>query len=452
MKRIGNLAGINLRYIGLGWKTALCSVTLLAAALGLEGCGQSAKYTSAVSTNDQVKNYFSGSMAARNGGFTGDRIVVDRSANTIVVSNINVTFETGTVAAASTGFANLSLNAVEEALSGGGEALTAQNPAITGTWLYEVPGVVALGELYRVGGDPSDYVPVAMASSDACPTNTEPLQFVYVTTPSPYPSWNYDARHPYTYGTVDVSAQGSTIQFNQNYYAIGASTGLAATTAPVNALSSGGCSETAYGYVIAQPINTTGENSRDYTYSSVIAKQQLLSGTAPNNTYDALGIVVPATSVSPATLAKATYRGMLYNPNNYVEFSYDHTTYPVGFGDVNGSSAACSALKALLPPSAAYLIYGGEYPTNDLSGASAENCDVAIDLGTEDSSTHGFFPNATVYLAPGSIHNSGSSLVTDLAIAVAGPVESRNMIFLTYYGGANVQSPLGVYLFQNTTN
>ena len=94
-------------------------------------------------------------------------------------------------------------------------------------------------------------------------------------------------------------------------------------------------------------------------------------------------------------------------------------------------------------------IYGGEYPTplSASTTSGSESCDVAIDLGTQDTTNNGYFPNATMYLAPGVL-NSGTTAISRSAIAIAGTVDGHKAIFLTYYGGASQANSLGIYLFQ----
>jgi hypothetical protein len=133
-------------------------------------------------------------------------------------------------------------------------------------------------------------------------------------------------------------------------------------------------------------------------------------------------------------------------------------------------------VAALPSPNA---IYGGEFLSttaggnvNDPSGAiGSEDCDVAIDLGTQDSTTSGLFPNATVFIGsnypPFSTSHTwicsdtGSTCAVSFpAVAVVGKVQGQYVIFVAASAGStpaarlpdsfgNRQAqPLGIYLFQ----
>jgi hypothetical protein len=124
-------------------------------------------------------------------------------------------------------------------------------------------------------------------------------------------------------------------------------------------------------------------------------------------------------------------------------------------------------------------LYGGEFLTitgtgavNDPSGASgSENCDTAIDLGIQDSTTNGLFPNATVFIGsnyppfsaanPWICTDTGSICAVSFpAAAVVGQVQGQYVIFLVASAvsspaaqlpdgsGNRPSQPIGIYLFQ----
>jgi hypothetical protein len=101
------------------------------------------------------------------------------------------------------------------------------------------------------------------------------------------------------------------------------------------------------------------------------------------------------------------------------------------------------------------MLYGGDYPGNNPSAASVQsnggfgNCDFAIDLGAQDASTNGLFPNAIVYVGSGF----GGKTFTPYhfsAVAIAGPLGGKNAIFVI--GEDLTGSPnqaWGIYLLQS---
>jgi hypothetical protein len=179
------------------------------------------------------------------------------------------------------------------------------------------------------------------------------------------------------------------------------------------------------------------------------------------------------------------------NQANKVAGSYDITVLASAFGDHTASSQACSTLQSSLAANngqgaktvaalpSANSVYGGEFLTttstgavNDPTGASgSENCDVAIDLGTQDPANNGSFPNATVFIGsnyppysasdPWICTDTGSTCsVSFPAAAVVGTVQGQYVIFVVASsasspaaqlpaGGGNRQpQPVGIYLFQ----
>jgi hypothetical protein len=195
--------------------------------------------------------------------------------------------------------------------------------------------------------------------------------------------------------------------------------------------------------------------------------------------------------VDVGAVITAQYDGFIYAPLNGAHESYDITVLASAFGDHAATSPACSTLQSSLtansrqgsgnvpaPPSANSL-YGGEFLTttstgtvNDPTGASgSENCDVVIDLGTQDSVSNGLFPNAKIFIGsnypPFSASNPWTCAGTTCAVsfpaaAVVGKVQGRYVIFLVASAASNPSArlpdnfgnaaaqPVGIYLFQKT--
>src|SRR5262249_52345091 len=143
-----------------------------------------------------------------------------------------------------------------------------------------------------------------------------------------------------------------------------------------------------------------------------------------------IGAAAPSSPVDVKAVVGAKYNGFFYAPLNAARQSYDVTVLASAFGDDAAASSACSGLQtslmanngqgaktvAALPSS--NTLYGGEFLTVTSSGAvndptvqsGSENCDVAIDLGVQDSSTNGLFPNATVFIGSSYPPFSASNL------------------------------------------
>jgi len=204
-----------------------------------------------------------------------------------------------------------------------------------------------------------------------------------------------------------------------------------------------------------------------------------------------VGVAAPSSPFDVKSVVAAQYNGFIFSPQNRAkQGSYDITVLASSFGNHSATSQACSTLQASIAanngqgantipilPSASS-VYGGEFLTtsgsdqiNDPTGASgSENCDVVIDLGTQDSSNSGLFPNATVFIGsnfpPFSVANpwncggSAGCAVSFPVAAIVGQVQGKFVIFVSASGSSNppaqipdgsgnpAPQPIGIYLFQ----
>jgi hypothetical protein len=128
---------------------------------------------------------------------------------------------------------------------------------------------------------------------------------------------------------------------------------------------------------------------------------------------------------------------------------WSSTVASFGFSSV---PADCSAVTA----STATLIYGGDFPNNDPSGAAVQsaggfgNCDFAIDLGAQDSTNNGLYPAAAVWVGASFSGNTTGASYSFPAVAIAGQLGGKNAIFLL--GVDTTGSPnqaQGIYLLQS---
>jgi hypothetical protein len=460
------------------------------ALLGVSGCGQSAQPLTPPVTN-QVNTYFGSpfSVAGSNVGKSSSSF--DHAANQVGVaalssSQIPTEIMSGTFLSAATGFSGITENFGVV----GSSSLTAENPPITGAWAVEIPGGGVLANLLTLqsaGGGPvtTTAAPAAMAENSACPNFSSPTPFLYVTTPKTGLTGDTG-----DYGLVNISAQGSDVTFDATPFLIGAAAGTASTV-------TGACSTTPFGSVTAYPINSFGAPSNlDLVAigdSSFLVSSFSNSGSSGGGAFGGgtgvIGVAEPSQPVSVSALIALKYNGFVYAPLNNVRKTYDITVLASSFGNHTATSQECSALQsslaanngqgarsvAVLP--SANTIYGGEFlkvsgtgEVNDPTGTSgSENCDMAIDLGAQDSATNGLFPNATVFIGSGFPAGSnpwicpqtGSACAVSFpAAAVVGLVKGQSVIFLAASAsstpaaqlpgnGGNFQSqPVGIYLFQ----
>jgi hypothetical protein len=463
--------------------------------LGPIGCGQSA-HAVASSATGQVDSYFGSPFSVSGSDLGKSNSTFDHVANQITVSAllstqtaqvptevINATFS-----AANTGF----LSVKENFATNGSGALVAENPPVTGAWSVEIPGAGALANflsLHGTGGaSASSAAPMAMADSTACPSFSSATPFLYVTAPKT--NLTGDTAD---YGEAKISVAGSDVTINATPFLVGDVAGSSSTV-------TGGCSSTNFGALTAYPLNSFGSASNldliSIGSSGLLVSSFSNGGSSPGafgGGTGVIGVAEPSAPVNISAVTGAKYNGFVYDPQNLVQQSYDITTLAASFGNHSVTSSACSALQsslvanngqgaktvAVLP--SANTIYGGEFLTgtgsaavNDPTGAiGSENCDTAIDLGSEDSTNHGLFPNATVFVGSNFPPYSSSSAwicpqtgtvcaVSFPAAAIVGQIKGQYVIFLVASAGSTPASqlpdtsglrqpqPIGIYLFQNS--
>jgi hypothetical protein len=475
----------------------LCVVALL----GVGGCGQTAKTVTPASVN-LVHSYFGGPFNVTASNLATSVSKFDHSANGINVSAFIATLTaqvpspilSGTFATAPTGF----LNITENFATTSSGIIGPQNPPLTGAWAVEIPGAGALANLLSVnttsGGPPVTAAPAAMAENAACPNFSKPARFLYVTVPNAFLTSDTA-----DYGEVDITTQGSAVTLNARPNMIG-STG---PTAGVASTVTGGCSDTIFGSLTAYPLNSFGASSNleliaignsGLLVSSFNSGASGSSSGAFGGGTGVIGLAEPSSAVDVNAVVSSHYNGFIYAPQNNLSLSYDTTVLASAFGDKTANSQACSTLQSSLVanngqgaktvaalPSAASL-YGGEFLSgvgastiNDPTGANgSENCDVVIDLGTQDSANNGLFPHATVFIGsdyppfsastPWTCFNTSLTCAVSFpAAAVVGQVQGQYVIFVVASSASNpaaqlpdnllgavLDQPLGIYLFQKS--
>jgi hypothetical protein len=465
-------------------------VSLCLALFGLAGCGQTAKVVTSPAVR-QVDSYFgspffvSGSAVVRSTSafdHANDQVTVSALLST-QTAQVPTVIMAGTFSPAASGFMSIT----ENFATAGSGTLVAENPPVTGAWAVEIPGAGALANLLSLqSSGATTAAPAAMAENAECPNFSSAIPFLYVTAPK-----TTLAGDTADYGQVKLSTEGSYVTFSATPFLIGPVAGTASTV-------TGGCSDTNFGALAAYPVNSFGSAS-NLDLIGIGASGLLVSNFSTGGSgagafgggSGVIGVAEPSTPVDVSATAGAKYNGFIYDPLNRVQQNYDITTLASSFGDDTATSTACSALQSALQANhgagiksvpvlpSPNAIYGGEFLTgsaasavNDPTGASgSENCDTAIDLGTQDSTIHGLFPNATVYIgsnfppfsanSPWICPETGSVCAVSFpAAAVVGQVQGQYVIFLVSSAvstpaaqlpdasGIRQVQPVGIYLFQ----
>jgi hypothetical protein len=469
-------------------------LVLWSAVLGSSGCGTSATTVTSPAAG-KVNSYFGGPFSTTGSNLAQSSSTFDHTANQIGVSafistksaQVPAPIINGTFTAADTGFLSITENFATTSTG----VIAPQNPPLAGAWAVEIPGAGALVNLLVLNGAgaalPVGAAPSAMVQNAACPDFPKEAPFLYVTVPRT--SLNRDNAD---YGSVNISTQGSFVTFKAMPFLIGAGSQTASTV-------TGGCSNTNLGALTAYPLNSFGATS-SLELIGIGSSGLLVSSLAISTSGDlgafgggtgVIGVAEPSAPVDVNAVIGAKYNGFVYSPLNGVHQSYDITALASSFGDDSATSQACSALQASLAANngqgartvpvlpSANSLYGGEFLSNTSSGtinnpsgaSGSEDCDLAIDLGTQDSTTNGLFPNATVFVGSNFPPYSASNpwLCSDTgticavsfpAAAVVGQVQGQYVIFLAAsasstpaarlpdsFGNRQAQ-PVGIYLFQ----
>jgi len=462
--------------------------------LALSGCGQSAQ-TATPAAAPQVDTYFGGPFSVSGSALPQSSSTFNHSANQVSISafistqtaQVPTQIMNGTYGSSATGF----LKITENFASTGSGVLAAENPPVAGAWALEIPGAGVLAnflDLHSAGSGPTVSAgPAAMAENSSCPNFSTQTPFIYVTVPRP--SLTGDTAD---YGIVNISVQGAAVNFSATPFLIG-SVARPATTV------TGGCSISNLGALTAYPLNSFGTPA-NLELISIGASNFLVSSSANaglggpgafGGGSGVIGVAKPSAAVDVNAVTGAKYNGFFYDPLNRVVENYDITALASSFGDNAATSMACSTLQSSLMANngqgartvpvlpSATTIYGGEYITgtgsnavNDPTGAvGSENCDVAIDLGMQDSTNNGLFPNATVFVGsnfppfsaanPWNCPSTGAACAVSFpATAVVGKVQGQYVIFVVASAGSSPAAqlpdtsnisqpqPVGIYLFQ----
>jgi hypothetical protein len=401
--------------------------------------------------------------------------LIDHSADQFIVTsystNGGTVQDSGNISQLSSGLFDLDITYFPgEFLSG---------PPLTASWEVEIPGQAALAELEATDAVQTSTSFAPLVPIQSCPSITTSESFQFVTIPkrlntlSSVNGAGWNPQLETAYGSADVVTNGSAVQFsNISQHTLPAVNGGAPGT-PVNPASgstTGACSPTFFGETISVPsavtiVNPGSSNPESISPSATIGIGPggfLLedsgsskgsgngSGTPYENVlgagYGAIGIVVPSSALTTSNVTAAQYQGILYGAASGSTASLSSSGFRLigSFGYPN-LETACPALPA---PSDSTIIYGGEFANNDPSANSHGNCDLAIDLGTQDSSNNGLYPAATVYVSASFPYNSIGTSYSFPAVAVAGQIDEKYAIFLIGMDTAGSQ-PWGIYLLQS---
>lgn len=346
---------------------------------------------------------------------------------------------------------------------------SASQPSQTGSWAVEIPGQAALVEVEatNAGGSATTFAP--LVATQLCPTLKSSQSFQFVTIPrgSSNSGWNPETET--AYGSVSVSTSGSAVQFsNISQYTLPATNGGTPGTPAIPAASTAAtvCSQTLFGETMSIPETVTVENPGGNSQSSSPAATIGISssgflledsgseqGPSPYENvlgagYGAIGLQKPSSALDTSTVVATQYQGILYGAH---DGSIAGVSGP-GFRLISsfGYSNLGTACPTLPAPSTSTILYGGEFASNDPSVNAYGNCDLALDLGTQDPNNNGLYPEATVYVSASFPYNGVGTAYSFPAVAIAGQIGGKYAIFLVGMDTAGSPAqPWGIYLLQS---
>jgi hypothetical protein len=307
--------------------------------------------------------------------------------------------------------------------------------------------------------------------TESCPNlaNAESFQFVTIPkTLAPASSLNITAnawnpKLETAYGTVKIATNGNSVNFSSVSQFTLSAQGSGAPIVPAAVTATASCSPTYFGQVISIPGNSTVNSDGSITPTATIGigpsgflVEDAGMGNDPATSlpyanilgagYGAIGLPQPSSDLT-SSLTSAQYQGFVYAPGasgfNVIG----------SFGGSSSAQASCTTLLGQL--AAAHLqpssnsVYGGEFAGNAPSSHATGNCDIAIDLGTQQGG-NGLYSQATVYVGTAFPENGLGGTYSFPAVAIGGQLQGKNVIFLI--GADRAGSPSrswGIYLLQS---
>jgi hypothetical protein len=350
--------------------------------------------------------------------------------------------------------------------------LIPSNSPEPGSFAVELAGQA--GGLAQLVGQPA----VPLVAATQCPSLTTAQTYQFITLPgalvAPASAGSQGGWDPTTetaYGSVDVTAKGSTVTFqNIHRFTLPSVGGSGAPAQPGASQATGTCAPTVFGettnvpaqLVVSQPglgqapaqatiaigasngllleDNGSGRGNQPDTSPSLPYNNVLGAGTG------AVGLPRPASALDTGALVGAQYLGFIdaigvFVSSQALPTSSSYHLGSFGFSTVPSSCAAVTAGTGTL-------IYGGDF-TGDNPSASPDgfsNCDFAIDFGAQDASNNGLYPSATVWVGAGYAGNTTHATYSFPAVAVAGQIGGKFAIFVL---GVDSTQPWAIYLLQS---
>jgi hypothetical protein len=351
--------------------------------------------------------------------------------------------------------------------TGVSQPVATYDPPVSGGFALELAGQAGglIQPMQTPQSSAPQVVPVKpMVAAINCPNLSAAQTYLFITMLG-YGGWN--AATDTAYGTVDISTDGTAVNFNNiAQFTLPSAGGSGIPTQPSSATKSGICNSTSFGQLIAVPgqVVTTdpgGVNqSRPPQAQIGIGPDQLLVedngsatalnpvGAPPLASYEnvlgagngAVGLPRSSSPVDTGSVVDSQYLGFIYAAGDSSNLGSSHVA---SFG-FPATPSACSSVAA----STSTLIYGGDFKNDNPSSSSDGfgNCDFAVDLGPQDFASNGLYRNATVWVGASYTGNTTGVGYWFSAVAIAGQLSGKYAMFLL---GKDANQPWEIYLIQS---
>jgi hypothetical protein len=462
-----------------------CLLSCLVPMLCLAGCGSSPAPASATESQSNPQTYFAPYVAGTSIGGTvvnmSQAYTFDDSAPAPVFSQSTYQLSpdqdgaqvitSGATTALPRGLLSLGITAEYTNSTGTWTATVfPPNTPQLGSWAVELAD--QSGGLVQLLGQP--VTPLVAATQ--CPSNSAAQTYQFVTIPAALmkpaagaaqvPStWNPATET--AYGSVAVSASGGTVNFSNiqqfTLPSVGGS-GVPAQAPPTAV--AGMCGSTFFGNTIVLPgqlvITDPGSSGTTAAQATVgigssgllVEDNGVITNGADAGDYQnalgagtgAVGLPQPSSQVNTATLLSSQYLGFIYGAGVYggnANAPTGWTSNVASFGFPT-TPTTCASVAA----STGTLIYGGDFSGDNPAAATSGygNCDLAIDLGTQDAANNGLYPHATMWVGGSFAANKTKANYSFPAVAIAGQLNGKYAIFVL---GVDSTQPWAIYLLQS---
>jgi hypothetical protein len=341
------------------------------------------------------------------------------------------------------------------------------SPPLSGSFAVEL--AKQMGGFVQLVGQP--VTPLGVATQ--CPSLPKPQSYLFLTLPQgvvdskargAQPGF-WDPNLETAYGSADVSTAGSAVSIQNIQHRTLPSVGGSGTpTAQLPSSVDGFCASTSLGMtitlgqsVIQQPFPNGGSNGPPQAKMSIGPTGLLVEDTgmdANNQKADltlgagngAIGLPKPSSPVDVPALRAAQYLGFTYGSGVYANLAFQPSgwsSHLTSFGFAS-QPTGCSTLV----PGGGALLYGGDFSKDDPSTSpdGFGNCNLAIDLGIQDATTNGLFPNARLWIGNNYAANTTGATFSVPMVAIAGQLDGKYVIFALGYDSKQSWS---LYLLQS---